>query len=499
MCAQSGWLRFFFLALLVMSPQPSALAQIVREHDPASIRGFHGLGVRVRRSVAPDDEARNFLRQLLDAAGFPPIDDRIQIRASNDTGDAEAFVERGQRYILYNPAFMRELARSTGNYWSLVAVLAHEIGHLLLFHVEYEGRDHDFELEADRQAGFILRRMGATLAEAQSVFHQTSDTGSLTHPGRARRIQSIALGWQSGAAPGSDAAPPGGRMASGAPVSGGSAVGGCRDGWARRVDGVCSPIDPTDEFPRAMGHLPLTWREEASLKPKDRFKECDDCPEVVVLAAGALDEARLSTGRISINRRIAVGRYEVTFAQWDACRADGGCKHNPDDKAWGRGNLPVIHVSWNDIKTQFLPWLSRKTQKRYRLPTEAEWQYAAAAGGRGLFTWGDDIVRGQANCAACGGPWDNRQTAPVGWFGPNAFGLYDVHGNVWEWVEDCVEFNARIPVDGSAATGPPSCWRGLRGGAWDTAQGDLHLSGRGRNWPELRSHTVGFRVVRSLD
>lgn len=166
------------------------------------------------------------------------------------------------------------------------------------------------------------------------------------------------------------------------------------------------------------------------------------------------------------------------------------------------GDVAVVrffHVSWNDIKTEFLPWLSHKTQKRYRLPTEDEWNYAAAAGSRGLFTWGDDIVRGQANCAACGGPWDNRQSAPVGSFGPNAFGLYDVHGNVWERVEDCVEFNVAIPRDGGAVTGPQRCWRGLRGGAWDTAQGDLHLSSRGRNWPELRSHTVGFRVVRELN
>ena len=161
-------------------------------------------------------------------------------------------------------------------------------------------------------------------------------------------------------------------MASTAPVAG-SAVGRCREGWARRVDGVCSPIDPTIEFSRANGHVPLTGGEEKELMPKHRFKECDACPEVVVLGPGTLAEGRLSTGSISINRRIAVGRYEVTFAEWAACLADRGCKQNPDDKGWGRGSRPVLHVSWNDIKTEFLPWLSRKTQKRYRLPTEAEW------------------------------------------------------------------------------------------------------------------------------
>ena len=499
MFAKSGWLGLFFLVAFFVSPYPSALAQVTREHDVNSLRSFHGLGARVRRSVEPDDEARNFFRQLLDAAGFPPIDDRIQIRASKDTDNAEAFVERGQRYILYNSAFMREIAELTGNYWSLVAVLAHEIGHLLLFHVEFDGRFHEFELEADRQAGFILRRMGATLEEAQGVFRHFPESDTPTHPGRARRIQSVALGWHSGAVPGTTAAPPGSRVASSAPMAGGSTSGGCRDGWERRVDGVCRPIDPTIEFPRTRGHLPLTGREEQALKPKHRFKECDGCPEVVVLAPGALDEGQGQTVRTRIHRRIAVGRYEVTFAQWEACLADRACKHNPDDKGWGRADRPVLHVSWNEIKTEFLPWLSRKTQKRYRLPTEAEWKYAAAAGSRGNFTWGDDIVRGQANCAACGGPWDNRQSAPAGSFGANAFGLYDVHGNVWEWVEDCVEFNARLPADGSAATGPPGCWRGLRGGAWDTETGDLQLSGRGRNRPDLRSHSVGFRVVRDVD
>ena len=135
MFAKSGWLHLLFLALFVGSPHPSALAQGTREHHAANIRGFHGLGARIVRSIEPDDEARNFFRQLLDAAGFPPIDDRILIRASEDTHNAEAFVERGQRYILYNSAFMREIAEHTGNYWSLVAVLAHELGHFKLRHI----------------------------------------------------------------------------------------------------------------------------------------------------------------------------------------------------------------------------------------------------------------------------------------------------------------------------------------------------------------------------
>ena len=126
----------------------------------------------------------------------------------------------------------------------------------------------------------------------------------------------------------------------------------------------------------------------------------------------------------------------MTFAEWDACVSASGCKHKPDDRSWGRGSRPVMNVSWDDITKDYLPWLSRKTDKSYRLLTEAEWEYAARAGSRGKYTWGDEIGKNRANCDGCGSHWD-KQTAPVGSFQANAFGLHDMHGNVWEWVADC--------------------------------------------------------------
>ena len=125
---------------------------------------------------------------------------------------------------------------------------------------------------------------------------------------------------------------------------------------------------------------------------------------------------------VAIDYPLAVGRFEVTFAEWDACVAAGGCRRRPHDAGWGRGWQPVINVSWADAQ-QYVAWLSRRTGKRYRLLTEAEWEYAARAGTDARYWWGNHAGRGDANCADCGSKWDGRQAAPVGRFAPNPFGL----------------------------------------------------------------------------
>ena len=141
--------------------------------------------------------------------------------------------------------------------------------------------------------------------------------------------------------------------------------------------------------------------------------------------------------RVHIEQPFAMSKYEVTFAQWDACVLGGGCGgYRPDDRGWGRGNRPVIKVSWDDAQL-YVKWLSEQTGHAYRLPTEAEWEYAARAGTTTAYSWGNEVGRNFANCGACGSQWDNDRTAPVGSFVPNAFGLHDMHGNVWEWIEDC--------------------------------------------------------------
>src|SRR5262249_10969294 len=166
---------------------------------------------------------------------------------------------------------------------------------------------------------------------------------------------------------------------------------------------------------------------------------------------------------------------------------------------WGRGEMPVINVSYSDAK-QYIGWLSQLTGKEYRFLTEAEWEYAARAGGRSRYSWGDDLGMGHANCDGCGRPWDLQQTAPAGSFKPNALGLYDMHGNLWERVEDSWhETYDGAPTDGSAwlRDGDPS-YRVVRGGSWRNDGELVRTAVRVRRNINVRFDTLGFRVARTL-
>jgi len=200
-----------------------------------------------------------------------------------------------------------------------------------------------------------------------------------------------------------------------------------------------------------------------------------------------------------------MGKTEVTFAQWDACVEDGGCRLNPSDKGWGRGDRPVIYVSYADITQQFIPWLNRKTGKIYRLPSEAEWEYAARAGTTTPFHTGDCITTAQANfdgdnpAQGCPKGEYREKTVPVGSFLPNAFGLYDMHGNVWEWMEDCWNPSlSGIPQSGAARSDGNCRWRMLRGGSWSDVGRTLRSASRAGFGREYSSPYWGFRLARSL-
>jgi formylglycine-generating enzyme required for sulfatase activity len=204
---------------------------------------------------------------------------------------------------------------------------------------------------------------------------------------------------------------------------------------------------------------------------------------------------------VSIGYDLAVGKYEVTFAQWDACVDAGGCKTKPEDTGnWGRDDRPVINVSWDMINKEYLPWLENKTGHKYRLLHEAEWEYAARAGSDKAYSWGDEIGKNRANCYGCGSQWDNKQTAPVGSFVKNKFGLHDMHGNVWEWVQDCyVDSYKDAPNNGDAAKETfTDCFRVLRGGSWNDFPPFLRAAVRDRDAPAGRDFNAGFRLSRSL-
>jgi formylglycine-generating enzyme required for sulfatase activity len=203
--------------------------------------------------------------------------------------------------------------------------------------------------------------------------------------------------------------------------------------------------------------------------------------------------------QVKIRQPFAVGKYDVTFDEWDACTEAGQCGgYRPNDQGWGRGKRPVINVSWDDAKA-YVGWLSTKTGQSYRLLSEAEWEYAARAGGQTKYPWGDDIGKGQANCDGCGSQWDNKQTAPVGSFPPNPWGLYDMQGNVWQWVEDPYhDTYDGAPADGSVWARGGASSRVLRGGSWFDRPDFLRSALRGWGQPDGRYISIGFRVARTL-
>ena len=201
-----------------------------------------------------------------------------------------------------------------------------------------------------------------------------------------------------------------------------------------------------------------------------------------------------------------LGKSEVTFDEWDACVAAGYCQHKPDDAGWGRGQRPVINVSWNDAQT-YVAWLKRETGERWRLPTEAEWEYAARAGTTTPFSTGNCISTSQANydgnydynkCGAKTGQYLSK-TQPVGSYPANPWGLHDMHGNVWEWVEDCHNDGYKgAPTNGSAWRQGTCKARLLRGGSWGNRPWNLRSAGRYGYDPDFRYYDNGFRVARTL-
>jgi formylglycine-generating enzyme required for sulfatase activity len=260
----------------------------------------------------------------------------------------------------------------------------------------------------------------------------------------------------------------------------------------------------------------LSVDAERALKPGQTFRECaKDCPEMVVVPAGEFmmgspptEKDRMPDEdpqhRVTIAAPFAVSKYDVTFIDWDACVSAGGCPREgrAGDVDWGRDTRPVIYVSWDDAQ-QYVAWLSRMTGKPYRLLSDAEFEYAARAGTQTTYPWGDDIGTNNANCVGCGSQWTGSagtwQTAPVGSFAANRFGLYDMVGNVWKWVQDCYhpDYNG-APTDGSTWAGGDCAARVIRGGSWAGGPDVIRPAFRDRTSTSDRNYTLGFRIARTL-
>jgi formylglycine-generating enzyme required for sulfatase activity len=253
----------------------------------------------------------------------------------------------------------------------------------------------------------------------------------------------------------------------------------------------------------------LTAEAERALKPRASFRECaKNCPEMTVVPTGAFtmgapatDTARYDDEgprhEVAIASSFAVSKFDVTFTDWDTCVSVGGCVA-ASDSGYGRDTKPVINITWPDAQ-QYVAWFSKMTGQPYRLLTEAEWEYAARAGTTTTYFWGDEIGKGNTNCNGCGSAWDNHQTSPVGSFKPNAFGLYDMAGNVWQWVQDCYhgDYNG-APTDGSAWIRGDCSRHVIRGGSWYSGPRSLSSVARLGNSTDGRGDNIGFRLGRTL-
>ena len=267
-------------------------------------------------------------------------------------------------------------------------------------------------------------------------------------------------------------------------------------------------------------------------EPRTVFRDCDACPEMVVVPPGSFmmgspateadrDDQEGPRREVTIDYPLAVGVYEVTFAEWDACVSAGGCEeYRAEDEGWGRGRRPVVNVSWEDAQA-YVAWLSDETGQQYRLLSEAEWEYVARAGTRTARYWGGSrsgqcryangfdqdfatTERGRRlteffEPAPCSDGYADR-TAPVGALQPNRFGLHDVLGNVWEWTEDCWNDGyAGAPTDGRPWTSGDCTRRMLRGGSWLDFPHVLRSANRLRNGAGDRYYLNGFRLARTMN
>jgi formylglycine-generating enzyme required for sulfatase activity len=303
----------------------------------------------------------------------------------------------------------------------------------------------------------------------------------------------------------------------------------------------------------ALGGAVSAGPDEKTLQPGLTFRDCSDCPEMVVIPAGnflmgssdeetARDveavlpsiESKFAKGymlhehprhQVNIDRQFALGKYRVTrgkfaaFVRETGYSTEGGCTLLIDDDylmrpeaGWQNPGFtqsdrdPVVCVSWQDAKA-YIAWLNNKLHGRtpsdgegpYRLPSEAEWEYAARAGTKTVRWWGDSIGSGNADCYGCGSLWDNQQPAPAGSFQSNAFILSDVLGSAWQWTEDCWNENyAGAPQDGSAWKTGQCELRVMRGGDWSSRPWVLRSAHRTRQKPSSRNNYIGFRVARTL-
>jgi len=269
------------------------------------------------------------------------------------------------------------------------------------------------------------------------------------------------------------------------------------------VAALAIDVIPRPSAPGSLGNSFRTRLPDAFLL-RDQLRDGSAAPLMVLLRGGTFQRGDLSgdgDGDEQVQSirlaPFAMGVYEVTFEEYDRFCVSTS-RECPDDQGWGRGRRPVVNVSWDDANA-YVQWLAGQTGEPYRLPTDAEWEYAARAGTESRYWWGDEPGIDQANCAGCGSLWDGERSAPVGSFPPNNAGLHDTAGNVFEWVADCWHdsFDA-APSDGSAFDKPHCGKRVIRSGAWSFPPKEIRSANRWRDFPSRQSDDTGFRLARTV-
>jgi formylglycine-generating enzyme required for sulfatase activity len=242
----------------------------------------------------------------------------------------------------------------------------------------------------------------------------------------------------------------------------------------------------------------------AARKAGSDIQDCPACPVLAAVPAGSFtmgnnnsDPSEKPARRLAIDKPFAIGRTEVTVQQWNACVEAGACPRVAD--AQRAPNLPVGDISWDDAQV-YVKWLTKVSGKPYRLPTEAEWEYAARGGTASRYWWGEDMKRGTANCRECGEPWQEGAPAPVASFAANGYGLHDMSGSLWEWVQDCWHSSYRnAPADSRAWEDAFCRQRVIRGGSWRDGASYMPASTRFKYDASVRHSQNGFRVARDLE
>lgn len=305
------------------------------------------------------------------------------------------------------------------------------------------------------------------------------------------------------AAPATSPQQPARPAASAAPAPGAPSASATHD--RQRAGSAPPAANATAPSAQSAPPVPVTAQKPASRAPvAGESRDCAACPIMIALPAGSFsmgsnsdDPSEKPVHHVTIGAPFAIGKYEVTVEQWNACVAANACpKLTPETNA--NKAAPARDLSWDDAQ-QYVKWLSKATGKPYRLPTEAEWEYAVRGGTTTAYWWGDQMHKGNANCKDCGEPWHKEGPEAGGSFAANPYGLYDMNGSVWEWTADCWHNSYQsAPVDGRAWESPSCDMRVIRGGSWREGGGYMLSATRFKYSAGVRQSQDGLRVVKDL-